>query len=115
MFISTFYMWFNLMYSYLELMVNIVVIGLSFFNVAVTSVQITNSTKVCTAFSLSAFQNLHSVVYYTAYWALSCFLQGTVFLMQVPLRGSTSSTMTNGASSNVTIDRWSSSLSSASE
>ncbi|TNN34133.1 hypothetical protein EYF80_055707 [Liparis tanakae] len=34
---------------------------------------------------------------------------GTVFLMQVPLSGSTSSTMTNGASSSVTMDRWSSS------
>lgn len=41
---------------------------------------------------------------------LICFRQGTVFLMHVPLSGSTSSTMTNGASSNVTMDRWSSSL-----
>lgn len=40
--------------------------------------------------------------------SLSCFRHGTVFLMQVPLSGSTSSTMTNGASSRVTMDRWSS-------
>lgn len=43
------------------------------------------------------------------YTDLSCFRQGTVFLMQVPLSGSTSSTITNGASSSVTMDRWSSS------
>ena len=42
------------------------------------------------------------------------FWQGTVFLMQVPLRGSTLSTMTNGASSSVTMLRWSSSCSSVS-
>lgn len=42
------------------------------------------------------------------------FWQGTVFLMQVPLRGSTLSTMTNGASSRVTMLRWSSSCSSVS-
>lgn len=40
--------------------------------------------------------------------SFSCLRHGTVFLMQVPLRGSTSSTMTNGASSRVTMDRWSS-------
>lgn len=40
--------------------------------------------------------------------SLSCLRHGTVFLMQVPLSGSTSSTMTNGASSRVTMDRWSS-------
>lgn len=42
------------------------------------------------------------------------FWQGTVFLMQVPLRGSTLSTITNGASSSVTMLRWSSSCSSVS-
>lgn len=46
--------------------------------------------------------------YSNTYLSLSCLRQGTVFLMQVPLRGSTSSTMTNGASSRVTMDRWSS-------
>lgn len=45
--------------------------------------------------------------------SLSCLRHGTVFLMQVPLSGSTSSTMTNGASSRVTMDRWSSRSSAA--
>lgn len=41
----------------------------------------------------------------SAYSVTMRFWQGTVFLMQVPLRGSTFSTMTNGASSKVTILR----------
>lgn len=49
----------------------------------------------------------------TSHLSLSCLRQGTVFLIQVPLSGSTSSTMTKGASSRVTMDRWSSCSSAA--
>lgn len=44
---------------------------------------------------------------------MTCFLQGTEFLMQVPVSLSTSSTMTKGFSSSVTMDRWLSSSSAS--
>lgn len=46
-------------------------------------------------------------------YSLICFLQGTEFLMQVPVSLSTSSTMTKGFSSKVTMDRWLSSSSAS--
>lgn len=42
-----------------------------------------------------------------------CFLQGTEFLMQVPVSLSTSSTITKGFSSKVTMDKWLSSSSAS--
>lgn len=58
-------------------------------------------TSPADAASFDVSSDTHSI--------LICFRQGTVFLMHVRLSGSTSSTMTNGASSSVTMDRWSSS------
>ena len=46
-------------------------------------------------------------------YSLMCFLQGTEFLMQVPVSLSTSSTMTKGFSSRVTMLRWLSSISAS--
>lgn len=46
-------------------------------------------------------------------YSLMCFLQGTEFLMQVPVSLSTSSTITKGFSSKVTMDRWLSSSSAS--
>lgn len=46
-------------------------------------------------------------------YSLTCLRQGTEFLMQVPVRMSTLSTMTNGFSSRVTMERWFSSASSS--
>lgn len=46
-------------------------------------------------------------------YSLTCFRQGTEFLMQVPVKMSTLSTMTKGFSSRVTIERWFSSASSS--
>lgn len=46
-------------------------------------------------------------------YSLTCLRQGTEFLMQVPVRMSTLSTMTKGFSSRVTMERWFSSASSS--
>lgn len=57
--------------------------------------------------------NVGVFVHHAGSYSLTCLRHGTEFLMQVPVRMSTLSTMTKGFSSRVTIERWFSSASSS--
>lgn len=77
------------------------------FTMSSESVEASVGNKRCNSSCLLSAMSCASAYF------LTCLRQGTEFLMQVPVRMSTLSTMTNGFSSRVTIERWFSSASSS--